>query len=102
MNQFDKPYNGLETPTNECIMIAKNVYSAVVASFFMSRSPIKLTLLTIFDAIFKTVKILKFRPVEPKLWKICQIAQKRFEFLTEEAKDRWRGRGVWLLFDKYT
>ncbi len=45
-----------------------------------------------FDAISKNVKILKIGPVEPKLWKICQIAQKRFEFLTEEAKDRWRGR----------
>ena len=26
-----------------------------------------------FDAISKNVKILKIGPVEPKLWKICEI-----------------------------
>ena len=66
----------------------------------MLRSSTKLKLPTNFDAISKNVKILKIGPVEPKLWKICQIAQKRFEFLTEEAKDRWRG--VWLLNFEWT
>ena len=40
---------------------------ALVALFFMLRSLAKLKLQTNFDAIFKTVKILKIGRVEPKL-----------------------------------
>ena len=46
---------------------------ALAALFFMLRSLAKLKLQTNFDAIFKTVNILKIGPVEPKLWKIREI-----------------------------
>ena len=40
----------------------------------MLRSSTKLKLPTNFDAISKNVKILKIGPVEPKLWKIREMA----------------------------
>ena len=49
---------------------------ALAALFFMLRSLAKLKLQTNFDAIFKTVKILKIGQVELKLWKIREITMR--------------------------
>ena len=43
--------------------------------FFMLHSLAKLKLQTNFDAISKTVKNLEIGPVDPKLWKFCEITR---------------------------
>ena len=48
----------------------------MAASIFMPRPSAELEVPTNFDAISKNVKSLQIGPVEPKLWKFCEIAMR--------------------------